>query len=148
MMSLDKLLSSFMIHEIMMKRREEEAKPKRSLTLKSSHQESKEEEEESGDDKEMALLTKQFKRFMRKEKTFNKKHNMKETTYDELSEKDLPTCFECHKLGHYKLDCPRLKKEGKKFKRKALKVTWDDSEGSESEQEGSEMRWLILPFAS
>ncbi|GFS34036.1 hypothetical protein Acr_00g0031900 [Actinidia rufa] len=137
-MSLDELLGSLMTHEIMLKGREEEAKPKRSLALKSSHKESEEEEEESDDDKEMALLTKRFKRFMRKEKTFNKKHNMKETPYGEPSKKDPPICFECHKPGHYKSDFPRLKKEGKKFKRKALKVTWDDSEGSESEQEDSE----------
>ena len=136
--SLDELLGSLMTHEIMLKGREEEAKPKRSLALKSSHQESEEEEEESGDDKEMALLTKRFKRFMRKEKSFNKKYNNKEVPKGEPSKRDPPTCFECHKPGHYKSDCPRLNKEGKKFKRKALKVTWDDSEGSESEQEESE----------
>jgi hypothetical protein len=131
-MSLDELLGSLMTHEIMLKGREEKAKPKRSLTLKSSHQES-DEEEESDDDKEMALLTKRLKNFMRKEKTFNNKYHKKEVPKGKPSKKDPPTCFECHKLRHYKLDCPRLRKGGKKFKRKALKVTWDDSEGSELE---------------
>lgn len=38
--------------------------------------------------------------------------------------------------GHYKTDCPRLK--GKKSKKKTLKVTWDDSDGSDSEQNSSD----------
>jgi hypothetical protein len=92
-MSLDELLGSLMIHEIMLKGREEEANPKRSLALKSSHQES-EEEEESDDDKETALLAKRFKKLMRKEK--NNKYHKKEVPKGESSKNDLPTCFECH----------------------------------------------------
>ncbi|KAI5323312.1 PREDICTED: zf-CCHC domain-containing [Prunus dulcis] len=80
----------------------------------------------------MALITRCFKRFMRNEKAFGKKPHWKEASKGDSSKKDPPTCFECHKPRHYKTDCPRLK--GKKSKKKALKVTWDDSNGSESEQ--------------
>jgi hypothetical protein len=74
-MSLDELLGSLMTHEIMLKGREEKENPKRSLALKSSHQES-EEEKESDNNKETTLLTKRFKKFMRKDK--NNKYHKKE----------------------------------------------------------------------
>ena len=50
-------------------------------------------------------------------------------------------CYECDQSGHMKKDCPKLKNDKNKNtfekfkKKKAFKVTWDDSELSSSESE-------------
>ncbi|GAV91208.1 LOW QUALITY PROTEIN: zf-CCHC domain-containing protein/UBN2 domain-containing protein, partial [Cephalotus follicularis] len=50
----------------------------------------------------------------------------------EGSKMDPPTCFECNKPGHIKVDCPQLKK--KLFKKKALKA-WHLSDDDSSDEE-------------
>ncbi|GAV78792.1 LOW QUALITY PROTEIN: UBN2 domain-containing protein, partial [Cephalotus follicularis] len=64
------------------------------------------------------------KRFQRK--NFNK---------GEGSKMDPPTCCECNKLGHIKVDCPLKKK--KLFKKKALK-SWHLSDDESSDEEVTE----------
>ncbi|GAV91232.1 zf-CCHC domain-containing protein [Cephalotus follicularis] len=49
---------------------------------------------------------------------------------------DPPTCFECNKSGHIKVDCPQLKKK-KLFKKKALKA-WHLSDDESSDDEVTE----------
>ncbi|GAV73875.1 zf-CCHC domain-containing protein/UBN2 domain-containing protein, partial [Cephalotus follicularis] len=59
---------------------------------------------------------------------------------EEPSKKEEPTCYECKKLGHFKSDCPNLKKKekAKSKKKKAFLATWDDSDPSSSEEESDE----------
>ncbi|GAV82016.1 zf-CCHC domain-containing protein, partial [Cephalotus follicularis] len=61
----------------------------------------------------------------------------------ESSKKEEPTCYECKKPGHFKNECPNLKKKEKfnkehSKKKKAMVATWDDSDSSSSEEECDE----------
>ncbi|GAV83154.1 zf-CCHC domain-containing protein/UBN2 domain-containing protein, partial [Cephalotus follicularis] len=64
---------------------------------------------------------------------------------EESSKKEEPTCYECKKPGHFKNECPNLKKK-EPFKRnneyfkkkKAMVATWSDSDPSSSEEESDE----------
>ncbi|GAV86281.1 zf-CCHC domain-containing protein/UBN2 domain-containing protein, partial [Cephalotus follicularis] len=69
---------------------------------------------------------------------------------EESSKREEPTCFECKKSGHFKNECPYLKKKEKfnkehfkkknetSKKKKAMVATWDDSDPSSSEEEESD----------
>ncbi|GAV77693.1 zf-CCHC domain-containing protein/UBN2 domain-containing protein, partial [Cephalotus follicularis] len=69
---------------------------------------------------------------MNKARRFQKKNFNK----GEGSKMDPPTCFECNKPGHIKVDCPQLKKK-KLFKKKALKA-WHLSDDESSDDEVTE----------
>ncbi|GAV80600.1 hypothetical protein CFOL_v3_24060 [Cephalotus follicularis] len=111
-----------------------ETKKKKSIALKASKEDS--ESEEDGD---LALITSQFKKFLKSQKgkkVFKKKFPQNE----ESSKKEEPTCYEWKKPGHFKSDCPNIKKKEKldkeqSQKKKAFVATWVDSESSSSEEE-------------
>ncbi|GAV87563.1 LOW QUALITY PROTEIN: zf-CCHC domain-containing protein/UBN2 domain-containing protein [Cephalotus follicularis] len=54
----------------------------------------------------------------------------------ESSKKEEVTCYECNKLGHYKSDCPKLKKNKEHSKKKKeMMATWSDSDNSSFDEE-------------
>ncbi|GAV79198.1 zf-CCHC domain-containing protein/DUF4219 domain-containing protein/UBN2 domain-containing protein, partial [Cephalotus follicularis] len=65
----------------------------------------------SDDDGDLALITFQFKKFLKSQK--GKKALQKFPHNEESSKKEEPTCFECKKPGHFKNECPYLKKKEK-----------------------------------
>ncbi|GAV89360.1 zf-CCHC domain-containing protein/UBN2 domain-containing protein, partial [Cephalotus follicularis] len=86
------------------------------------------------EEEDYVLFAKGFTKFakMNKSRRFLKKNPNKE----EGSKMDPPTCFECNKPGHIKVDCPQLKKK-KLFKKNALKA-WHVSDDDSSDEEVTE----------
>ncbi|GAV57865.1 zf-CCHC domain-containing protein [Cephalotus follicularis] len=113
-----------------------EVKKKKSIALKASKEDS-----ENDEDGDVALITSQFKKFLKSQK--GKKALKKFPHNVESSKKEEPTCYECKKPGHLKNECPNLKKKEKFIKerskkKKAMVATWDDSDSSSSEEESDE----------
>ncbi|GAV93100.1 hypothetical protein CFOL_v3_36478, partial [Cephalotus follicularis] len=137
---LEQLIGSLMTHETTMKNHENvEVKKKKSIAFKASKEVS--ESEEDGD---VALITSQFKRFLKSQKgkkTFKKNFPQDE----EPSKREEPTCYEYKKPGHFKNEWPNLKKKEQfkkkneySKKKKAMVATWSDSDSSSSEEESDE----------
>ncbi|GAV60773.1 zf-CCHC domain-containing protein/UBN2 domain-containing protein [Cephalotus follicularis] len=110
---LEDLLGSLMTHELSMQKKdddeEKEKKKKKIVALKSSLIEDSEYDDEN---EELALITRKFKKFLASKKKFGGKPNKKIYQKGESSKLEEIICFECNKPGHYKSDCPRLKKKG------------------------------------
>ncbi|GAV82569.1 zf-CCHC domain-containing protein [Cephalotus follicularis] len=137
---LEQLLGSLMTHETTMKNHENvEVKKKKSIAFKASKEDS-----ESDEDRDVALITSQFKRFLKNQK--GKKTLKRNFSQDEeSSKKEEPTCYECKKPGHFKNECPNIKKneqfkkKNEYFKKKkAMVATWSDSDPSSSKEESDE----------
>jgi cell division protein FtsB len=139
-LTLEELFGSLMTYELEMnsKVEEEEVKPKKNFTLKSSHHDHDNSEEERDEEEEIALMTRNFKKFLKKKKGFGRRFPKKGENKGESSKTETPTCYKCKKQGHYKNECPQVNKEKVKYKKKALKVTWDDSDESDSDNNSSD----------
>ncbi|GAV84137.1 zf-CCHC domain-containing protein/UBN2 domain-containing protein, partial [Cephalotus follicularis] len=110
-MEIEELLGSLMTHEM-------------KLNKKSTNLVEKKPQEERR--KDIALKS------THKEERFQKKNPNK----GEGSKMDPPTCFECNKLGHIKVDCPQLKKNTL-FKKNTLKA-WHLSDDDSSNDDVTE----------
>ena len=126
----DVLIGKLLTHELSIKqigeeKIEKDAK-KKTIALKASQEASdKESNKGSCDDDEIAMLTKNFNRFLKRKlplrsKNFNKKFEGE----GKMKTKEV-TCYEYKKPDHIKSECPKLKfkNKGSKDKRKAFKAT-------------------------
>ncbi|MQM16935.1 hypothetical protein Taro_049898 [Colocasia esculenta] len=111
-------------------------------------QESDESESSSdSENEEMAMLTRQFKKFLRfkkkgsdNSKTFPKKDFTNKLECNKKS--NMIVCYECKKPGHMRGECLELKKKLKKdkftFKKaKAMMATWSDEDEEDNAQGSS-----------
>ncbi|KAK0603667.1 hypothetical protein LWI29_007325 [Acer saccharum] len=115
----------------------------------------------SNDDKEMALLVRKFRKFMRKgvnpsgkylrekevKKSFTPPH---ERSGHAKSNRNIQ-CFKCKKLGHYALDCPSGNSKKDK-KGKTITATWSEDDDSSDENslgnESSSEKELVSNFVA
>ncbi|GAV57358.1 zf-CCHC domain-containing protein/UBN2 domain-containing protein [Cephalotus follicularis] len=143
-LALEDLLGSLMTHELSIQKKDddeekEKKKKKKIVALKSSQTEDSE-DDDNDDDDELAFITRRFKKFLASKKKFGGTPNKKFHQKGESSKLEEIICFECNKPGHYKSDCPRLKKKDlyKKKKKKVMIATWDDSNESSSDEDSNE----------
>ncbi|XP_058005381.1 uncharacterized protein LOC131181352 [Hevea brasiliensis] len=78
-------------------------------------------------------MTRRIKKMLFQNKKFIPKRNFKKDK-GESSKADPPICFEFNKPGHIRTDYLKLKKPFKKFEKKVLKATWDESSDFEDEE--------------
>ncbi|NGZ73657.1 hypothetical protein GQS42_23720, partial [Salmonella enterica subsp. enterica serovar Typhi] len=116
---LEELIGSLMTYEMTCKAHEEleDTLPKnrKDMTLKTQEDHLKENSSDEDFDDDLALLTRKFKKFIKRNKFKNDTKNKYEPKKDQV------ICYECKKLGHYKSECPQAKKRTPK--KKVLKTT-------------------------
>ena len=127
----EELIGNLMSYEVNLQAKRVQAQDKKNIAF---HAE--EEENQDSDDENLAFIAKNFKKFLkyRKNDRFKDKKNFSNKPSSSAVE-----CYNCHKKGHIQKDCTEQKKsysnKGRKDKKKAFSVTWDDSDSSSSESD-------------
>jgi hypothetical protein len=131
-LTLEDLVGNLMAYEVQLQDRQEEEPKKRSLAFKATSDSENSEEDE---DEDIALITRQFRRFIKKGRFQRKVKKVDSSIPNEVK------CFNCKKAGHIKKDCPLLKFKPKdQFKKKkAFQACWDDSDSSSDEESNEEV---------
>ncbi|GAV78175.1 zf-CCHC domain-containing protein [Cephalotus follicularis] len=108
-----------MTHELSILKRDDEEETERKKKKVIALKYTSNEETDNESDQELALITRKFKKFLESKKKIGRKPFRKGNTQKgESSKIEEIICYECNKPGHYKSDCPRLKKRSSLRKRK------------------------------
>ena len=95
--------------------------------MKASQEVSEEENNEgsSDDDNKIAMLTRNFNRFLKRKHPSRTRDFIKKYERESKKKTKEVTCYECKKLSHIKCECPKLKSKNKgaKDRKKAFKAT-------------------------
>ncbi|GKV06891.1 hypothetical protein SLEP1_g18710 [Rubroshorea leprosula] len=130
---------------------------KKNVAFKASNQKEESEDDASNDESSneddiAKLVSKEVKKYMKKSLKGTSSRRNKELHYDrgricsDDDDRGKPSkkhikCYECNKMGHYRNECPQLKKGERKnkksMKKKAFAATWSDDEASSMESESS-----------
>ena len=106
---LEELLGSLMTYELTQRQhaQDDEDKKKKTVAFKSTSQDDESTDDENED---IALITRKFKRFMKRKWKGGKKQEAK----GDFNKESTIICFEYKKPGHIRADCPLLKKKERK----------------------------------
>ena len=135
-MKVDDLMGSLHAFEMTLKQRKKE----KSTALKMVHEEEFSSEED--DDDELALLTKNFKKFLKKvgkpskssssfPRATKSKNPLVPKRFDFSNNKKGIQCRECEGFSHIQFECANTRKK----KNEALKSTWSDEESKGSQED-------------
>src|ERR1044072_8029806 len=155
--SLEELISSLRSHEIELQADEPQRRNK-SVALKSNSKKTKalqaEEEsddsEESSDEDELSLISKRLNKLWKQRQSKFRKSRRTKGRFESASgqkknvDKDNVICYECKEPGHYRNECPKLKKDKKSDKKKGLMATWDDSDSEEEVSEDEQAALALM----
>ena len=156
--SLEELISSLRSHEIELLADEPQRKFK-SVALRSSskkdkvlqaEEESEESDEESSDEDELSLISKRLNKLWKQRQSKFRKSRRTKGRFESASgqkknvDKDNVICYECKEPGHYRNECPKLKKDKKSDKKKGLMATWDDSDSEEEVSEDEQAALALM----
>ncbi|GKV11303.1 hypothetical protein SLEP1_g22568 [Rubroshorea leprosula] len=132
-------------------------KKKKNVAFKASNQKEESEDDASNDESNneediTKLVSKEVKKYMKKSLKRTSSRRNKEIHYSrgricsDDDDRGKPSkkhikCYECNKIGHYRNECPQLKKGERKnkksMKKKAFIATWSNDETSPTESESS-----------
>ncbi|XP_072087067.1 uncharacterized protein [Arachis hypogaea] len=115
---------------------------KKSIALKSRMTAQGEESDDSFSDEEMVLFARKMRRLLRYKNKGKESSSSKDVKKDQVKF----TCHHCKEPGHFKSDCPQLKKgeKSKKDKKKVMMATWEDLENDTSSESSDQEAQLCL----